>query len=213
MSTNISKAQSKALDEAFDFGGEDLSQYGTINSILEQFASRYIKNIERYANDKMNVGTGNLLKSMVAEIEDKNGLMTFTLKMLDYYDYPNQGVKGVSSSKNAPSSPYQYKNYGMSKEGLTSIKKYILSGKKRIASVGKDKALGIGLEKKGISGSGKKSLIDREVNTMAYLIKKFGLKASHYFDLAFQDTFRDFDKAVEDALGKDFEFKLEKFIK
>jgi hypothetical protein len=96
---------------------------------------------------------------------------------------------------------------------LTSIKKYILSGKKRIASVGKDKALGIGLEKKGIKGSGKKSLIDREVNTMAYLIKKFGLKASHYFDLAYQETFKDFDKAVEDALGKDFEFKLEKFIK
>lgn len=141
MSTNISKAQGKALDEAFDFGGEDLSEYSMVGSILEQFAAKYVKNIEKYANDKMNVGTGNLLKSMVAEIEDKDGLMTFTLKMLDYYDYPNQGVKGVGSSNNAPDSPYQYKNYGMSKEGLASIKKYILSGKKRIASVGKDLSL------------------------------------------------------------------------
>lgn len=213
MSTNISKAQNKALDEAFDFGGEDLSQYGTISSVLEQFASRYVKNIEKFANDKMNIGTGNLLKSMLAEIEDKNGLMTFTLKLLDYYDYPNQGVKGVFSSKNAPDSPYQYKNYGMSKEGLTSIKKYILSGKKRIASVGKDKALGIGLEKKGIKMGGKKSLIDREVNQMAYLIKKYGIKASHYFDLAYQETFKDFDKTIEEAIGKDFEFNIVKFIK
>jgi hypothetical protein len=209
MSINISSAQKKALSEGFDFGGEDLSQFGVIGAVLEQYGALFLENINKYADQEKVVSSGNLLKSMTAEIRDTGNLKTFTLVLLDYYDYPNQGVKGVDSSKNAPESPYQYKNYGMPPEALGSLKKYILSGKAKVASVGKDKALGIGFEKKNLKQTNKKSLIERQVATMAYLIKKFGIKATHYFDLAYEETFKDFEDVMTEALGEDVQITID----
>lgn len=209
MSINIGNAQKKALSEGFDFGGEDLSQFGVIGNVLEQYGALFLENINKYAKDLEVTNSGNLLKSMTAEISDTNNLKTFTLKLLDYFDYPNEGVKGIDSSRNAPSSPYQYKTYGMPKEALSSLKKYILGGRAKISSVKKDKALGIGMEKKGLRGAKGKSAIDTQVATMAYMIKKFGIKATHYFDLAFEETFKDFDDVMNEALGEDIQITIE----
>jgi hypothetical protein len=209
MSINISSAQKKALSEGFDFGGEDLSQFGVISNVLEQYGNLFLENIDKYADELSVTSSGSLLKSMSAEIKDSNNIKSFTLKLLDYYDYPNEGVKGVDSSNNAPDSPYQYKNYGMPPEALSSLKKYILSGKAKIASVKNDKALGIGQEKKGLKQRDKKALIERQVLTMAYLIKKYGIKATHYFDLAFEDTFKDFDDVMTEALGEDVQITID----
>ena len=209
MSINIGNAQKKALREGFDFGGEDLSQFGVIGGVLEQYGNLFLENIEKYANQEKVVASGALLKNMTAEIRDTGNLKTFTLKLLDYFDYPNEGVKGVDSSKNAPDSPYQYKNYGMPDEARASLKKYILSGKAKVASVKKDKALGIGFEKKNLKQTNKKTIIESQVNTMVYLIKKYGIKATHYFDLAFEETFSDFDDVMTEALGEDVQITIE----
>jgi len=209
MSINIGNAQKKALSEGFDFGGEDLSQFGVIGNVLEQYGNLFLENIDKYANQEKVVASGTLLKNMTAEIRDTGNLKTFTLKLLDYFDYPNEGVKGVDSSKNAPDSPYQYKTYGMPDEARASLKKYILSGKAKVASVGNDKALGIGFEKKNLKQTNKKSIIERQVLTMVYLIKKYGIKATHYFDLAFEETFADFDDVMTEALGEDVQISIE----
>ena len=66
-----------------------------------------------------------------------------------------------------------------------SLKDYIQSGKAKINVVRKDKALGIGLEKKGVRMSARKSLIDTQVATMGFLIKKFGIKSTNYFHRCF----------------------------
>lgn len=209
MSINIGNAQKKALSEGFDFGGEDLSQFGVIGNVLEQYGNLFLENIDKYAKEEEVTASGALLKNMTAEIRDTGNLKTFTLKLLDYFDYPNEGVKGVDSSKNAPDSPYQYKNYGMPDEARASLKKYILSGKAKIASVKNDKALGIGSEKKGLRQGNKKTPIERQVLTMAYLIKKYGIKATHYFDLAFEETFADFDDVMTEALGEDVQISID----
>jgi hypothetical protein len=140
---------------------------------------------------------------MVPEITEENGVDIFRLRMLDYYDYPNQGVKGVNSSSNAPGSPYQYRNYGMSSEGRASLKRYILSGKAKIRSVQNDKALGKGGEKIGVAFSSKKTLIDKQVDTLAYLIKRFGIKKTNYFTDAFNKTFENFEVDMMEAAGRD----------
>ena len=123
MSINIGNAQKKALSEGFDFGGEDLSQFGVIGNVLEQYGALFLENINKYAKDLEVTNSGNLLKSMTAEISDTNNLKTFTLKLLDYFDYPNEGVKGVGGSRNAANSPYQDKGYGMSADGRASVKR------------------------------------------------------------------------------------------
>jgi hypothetical protein len=203
MSININKAQADFLSEGGDFGGTDIVEFGVVAGMLEQYGAELLTNISYFGNNKGVVGSGDLLSSMVPEITEDNGVTTFRLRMLDYYDYPNEGVKGVNSSSNAPGSPYQYRNYGMSSEGRASLKKYILSGKAKITSVKNDKALGKGGEKIGVAFSNKKALIDQQVDTLAYLIKRFGIKKTNYFTDAFNKTFKSFEVDMVEAAGRD----------
>jgi hypothetical protein len=203
MSININKAQADFLSEGGDLGGTDIMEFGVVAGVLEQYGADLLKNISYFGNNKGVVGSGDLLSSMVPEITEENGVDIFRLRMLDYYDYPNQGVKGVNSSSNAPGSPYQYRNYGMSSEGRASLKRYILSGKAKIRSVQNDKALGKGGEKIGVAFSSKKTLIDKQVDTLAYLIKRFGIKKTNYFTDAFNKTFENFEVDMMEAAGRD----------
>jgi hypothetical protein len=203
MSININKAQADFLREGGDFGGTDIVEFGVVAGMLEQYGAELLTNISYFGNNKGVVGSGDLLSSMVPEITEDNGVTTFRLRMLDYYDYPNEGVKGVNSFSNAPGSPYQYRNYGMSSEGRASLKKYILSGKAKITSVKNDKALGKGGEKIGVAFSNKKALIDQQVDTLAYLIKRFGIKKTNYFTDAFNKTFKSFEVDMVEAAGRD----------
>lgn len=203
MSININRAQADFLREGGDLGGTDIMEFGVVNGVIQQYGGLLLENIDKYANLKKVTASGDLLENLIPEILEENGIQIFRLRMLDYYDYPNQGVKGVNSSKNAPSSPYQYKNYGMSSSGRASLKRYIQSGKAKISSVMNDKALGIGSESKGVSLSKKKTLIDREVDTLSYLIKKFGIKATNYFTDAINETFKDFEVKMVEAVERD----------
>jgi hypothetical protein len=203
MSININKAQADFLKEGGDFGGENIAEFGVVAGVLQQYGAELLENISYFGNKKGVVGSGDLLNNMIPEIDNENGVQIFRLRMYDYYDYPNEGVKGVDSSSNAPGSPYQYRNYGMSSDGRASLKRYILSGKAKVASVQNDKALGIGGEKKGVSFSKSKSLIDKQVDTLAYLIKRFGIKKTNYFTDAFNKTFKTFEVDMVEAAGRD----------
>ena len=209
MSINIRKAQNEALASGFDFGGENITEFSVVSTALEQYAEEFLKNISYFANNKKVVSSGDLLKNMVPEIVEGNGSIIFRLKMIDYYDFPNEGVKGLKSSKNAPKSPYRYRNYGVPQSMADSLKKYIQSGKAKITSVMNDKALGKGVEKKGLRFAGKKTLIDTQVATLGYLIKRFGIKTTNYFTDAFNKTFEDFEvkmfEAVESGIIITFE--------
>jgi hypothetical protein len=209
MSINIRKAQNEALASGFDFGGDNITEFTVVNSVLEQYAAEFLKNISYYANNKKVVSSGDLINSMVPEIVEGNGSIVFRLKMIDYYDFPNEGVKGVKSTTNAPKSPYRYKNYGVPQSMKDSLKKYIQSGKAKITSVMNDKALGKGGERKGLRFAGKKTLIDTQVATLGYLIKRFGIKSTNYFTDAFNKTFEDFEvkmfEAVESGIIITFE--------
>jgi hypothetical protein len=202
MSTNINKAQADFLSSGGDFGGTDIVEFGVVANLLEQYGAELLTNISYFGNNKGVVGSGDLLSSMVPELTEENGIDIFRLRMLDYYDYPNEGVKGVASSSNAPSSPYQYRNYGVPASMKDSLKKYILSGKAKITSVRNDKALGKGGEKIGVAFDNK-TLIDKQVDTLAYLIKRFGIKKTNYFTDAFNKTFKTFEVDMVEAAGRD----------
>jgi hypothetical protein len=202
MSININKAQADFLRSGGDFGGSDIAEFGVVATLLEQYGAELLENISYFGNNKGVVGSGDLLRDMIPETSVENGVDVFRLRMLDYYDYPNEGVKGVASSSNAPGSPYQYRNYGMSSEGRASLKRYILSGKAKIQSVKNDKALGKGGEKIGVAFNNK-TLIDKQVDTLAYLIKRFGIKKTNYFTDAFNKTFQTFEVDMVEAAGRD----------
>jgi hypothetical protein len=92
----------------------------------------------------------------------------------------------------------------MDKDGRESIREYIQSGKAKITTVRKDKAVGIGLERKGVSA------IDTKVNTLIYLIKSYGIKTTNYFDDAFEKVFKDFLVISSKVVGRQVVITLQR---
>ena len=190
--TSIEEAQAKGLKTVTGFN-EDAFQYEplditVVNELLGRYGADFQQNLAAVMAEKNVVASGELSKTArVSVYQDKVGMEIY---LNSYYDYPNQGVKGVNSSKNAPNSPYQYKNYGMSEDGRASIKKYIESGKAKISTIQNDK--------KGIQSSERKkmSLIDLQTQTLIFLIKKYGIKATHYLDIAIERTFKDLNSEL-----------------
>ena len=204
MPSNIGSVQRSTIGSGFlDSVGEGKDEFTFVNTVFEEYGKQFLLNLSKSANDKKVVASGNLLNQTKFEVEGN----VMRIIVPDYYDFPNEGVRGVKSSKNAPTSPYKYKTYGMSDEGRASIRQYIQSGRAKISTVTKtkDKALGIGLEKK------KLSLIDAQTNQLVYLIKRFGIKKTNYFTDALNATFgKDFELKMSEAFGKQIVFTLEK---
>lgn len=210
MPISLSKAQSKAISSGFlNSVGESKIQFVVTSAALEEYGVLFKQRITELINQRQVVGSGKLSDSITPVIVEEGDTAILQIRLLDYYDYPNQGVKGVRSSKNAPASPYKYKSYRMNEEGRASIRNYILSGKAKVRLVRNDKAAGIGLERKGISQKQGKSLIDRQTNQLIYLIKRYGIKATNYFTDAFKETMSDFEVTMSEAVGRDIVLTLD----
>ena len=169
--------------------------------VLAQYGAEFQLKLEKNISARQVVNTGELASNISFQIIDGD---TLQVSLPEYFDYPNKGVKGVKSSRNAPNSPYQYRNYGMSKEGRRSIQEMIRRGKAKIANVRQDKALGIGTERKRLSAA------ESAENTLIYMIKKYGIKATKYFDDTVAEVFRDFDLIMSEAVAGDIVYTLQR---
>ncbi|CAB5218818.1 hypothetical protein UFOVP215_35 [uncultured Caudovirales phage] len=201
MPKSFAKAQADALNK---LGGQDREQFVPFvaQSILEQYGVDFKILLEKYINSRQVVSSGKLADNIYPSVtEDGNKLI---VTMLDYFDFPNEGVKGVRNSKNGVGSPYKFKNYGMNAQGRASIKEYILSGKSKVKNI----KAPVGLEKKFDKGK-KKSLIDKQVDNLIYMIKRYGIKRTEYFNDAFEEAFKDLDIVMGEALGIDIAMNIQ----
>jgi hypothetical protein len=208
MSINYAQAQAEAVAEWSQVSGANKDKFQTLvaDNILKQYAIDFQATLEKFLTERQVVGSGKLRDSITAIIEDDES--GFTITMLDYYDYPNEGVAGVKSSKNAPGSPYKFKSlYKMSPDGRESLKEYITSGRAKISDTSKTK-VAQGLERKKVGGGKKKSLIDLQVDQLIYLIKKYGIKRTDYFNDAFETVFANFSEDMAKAYGRDVALSL-----
>jgi hypothetical protein len=204
MSISIAKAQADALSQLGSFGEDRPGPVPltVLQKILVQYGSDFAIELAESMKQKEVFGSGKLADSIIPEVNEEGN--TLTIRMLNYYDFPNKGVKGVKSSANAPTSPYQYKTFGMNRDGRKSISDYVLSGRAKIRNVRKDKAVGIGLERKGVSA------LDSKINTLIYLIKAYGIKTTNYFDDAFNKVFKDFAVTAAEAVGRDIVITIQR---
>jgi hypothetical protein len=205
MSSRYEQAQAKAVAEWAQVSGSDKFNMFVAKNVLAQYAIDFQLALEKFLNERQVVGSGKLRDSINPEFKDDE--TGFTISMLDYFDYPNEGVAGVRSNKNAQGSPYKFKNYGMNADGRTNIKEYILSGRAKVSDKSKTK-VAVGLERKKISGGKKKSLIDMQVDELIYLIKRYGIKRTDYFNDAFETVFANFSEDMAKAYGKDVALNL-----
>jgi hypothetical protein len=207
MNINFAQAQAEALADLSSIGeSKDKFETFIADNILKQYAKEFQLALEKFLNDRKVVGSGRLRDSINPEFkEDGTG---FTISMLDYYDYPNEGVAGIDFNRNALGSPYSFKKskgyYAISNDGRESLKEYITSGRAKVSNVKKP----IGLERKKISGGKKKSLIDMQVDQLVYQIRKHGIKRTDYFNDAFETVFANFSEDMAKAYGKDVALNL-----
>lgn len=206
MPINLNKAEAEALGKLNIGESKDKFELFVATNILQQYAKNFADLIQKNIRDRKIVGSGDLEKNIRLDISDDG--KEVKIYMLDYYDYVNEGVKGWGDNKNAPNSPYQYRSKGMDKKGRDSIKKYILSGKAKVKSTKNDIARGIGLESKGIKYKKKKTLIESQVNSMVWLIKKYGIKRTDYFNDAFETAFAGWEQDIGKALSADIKLSI-----
>ena len=187
-----------------DFSIEDTANIDLNNPTLALFykyADLFKDAIVEQIKIKGINASGDLADNIKLKVnEDGSG---FKISMLDYYDYVNKGVRGVDDESNAPSSPYQYKTYKMPKKARDGLKKYIQSGKASIRVVNKKKTT-IGAEVKRVS------LIDLKTNTLVYLIKKYGIKTTNYFDIATESVAKDLGEDIMYLIGKTITIQIGK---
>ena len=204
---------SKARDRAVSKIGSSKDEFVAFvaSGILEQYGAEFKRVLEEIMAQRQIVGaTGDLMDSINPQVDNDGKRLTIT--MLDYYDFVNEGVQGWYSSKNASTSPYSYKRKSKTNSNgqfQASIKQYILSGKAKVRNTGGDKARGIGLERKGVQFAKKKSLIDRQVDTLIYNIKKYGIKKTDYFTDAFEKVFANWERDIAEGLGEDVALSLQ----
>jgi hypothetical protein len=168
--------------------------------VLAQYGAEFKLAVERLIDERQITASGYLADVSNPEITEQPGSTTLQIRLADYYDYVNKGVKGVKSSRNAPKSPYQFKTLGVGDAMRASLTKYVTNNRSKIRTVTRYKP--IGLERKGVQSS-TKSTIEREVDTMGYMIKRFGIKARYYFDDAFNEVFKDFEMVMLESVGND----------
>jgi len=119
MPSSIDSVQGRALNEGFlDKIGEEKEDFRFTEGVFEQLGKEFLLNLGKFANKRKVIASGKLLSESRFDI---NGNI-MRIIVPDYFDYPNEGVQGVKSSKNAPNSPYKFKHYGMNAEGRASIK-------------------------------------------------------------------------------------------
>jgi hypothetical protein len=205
MSSRLEKAKQEAKAKISGTGeSKDKFQTFVATTLLEEYAKDFITMLRENIKSKGVVNSGDLESNIRYEIDENGSKMT--ISMLDYFDFPNIGVRGVKDSKNAPDSPYQFKNYGMNDEGRARIREMITSGKAKVRDTSKTRRP-IGLEKK------RKSLVDMQTDTLIYMIKKYGIKRTSYFDDAFNTVFFAFKDEMAQAYGEDFLISIELMTK
>ena len=197
---SIGKSQIDALIKGklgkTDFSIEDTANLDLNNPTLAlffEYAKIFQEEVREQIKNKNITSSGKLADNIDVVANDKG--TGIYISMIDYYDFVNKGVKGVNSSKNAPSSPYQYKTYAMPETARKGLKEYINSGKASIRVVNKKKTT-IGAEKK------KASLIDLKVNQLVYNIKKYGIKTTSYLDNALNEVLPKLNEDMLNLIGR-----------
>jgi hypothetical protein len=197
---SIGKSQIDALIKGklgkTDFSIEDTANLDLNNPTLAlffEYAKIFQEEVREQIKNK-NITSSGKLADNIDVVANEKGTGIY-ISMIDYYDFVNKGVKGVNSSKNAPSSPYQYKTYGMPETARKGLKEYINSGKASIRVVNTKKTT-IGAEQK------KESLIDLKVNQLVYNIKKYGIKTTSYLDNALNEVLPKLNEDMLNLIGR-----------
>jgi hypothetical protein len=200
---NITGRQKIVLQDKFleGTGAENFNDKvsSTIETFLAELGNKFKDNWIETINAKKIIASGGIDKVEFVIDETDSNRVTLNILFPYYAKFVDKGVKGVQSSKNAPDSPYQFKNYGMNAEGRASVKRWLDSGKAKVTATDVKRYGSVGGEKK----FSKISEADSKLNTLIYNIKKYGIKKRDFINPVLNETLDGAAKELSDILGKE----------
>jgi len=175
-----------------------------------QMVAEYVEAFERQVADELNrldkVDTGDLASSIKFETtETKNGII-IEVFVNDYYKFIDKGVKGIGRNNKNTTSPYKFRTLNPSQSHVNAIRKWI--NRNGI------KARATDVKKYGAVGRENRQPQDK---SLAYIIarsiKSKGLERTGFWTDSIEQTFKDFDVKMSQALGIDIRVNLENMVK
>ena len=200
MPISITQSQNIQIDNGFvgSVGSFNFSEVANdINALLiargEMFKDEWINAL----NNKKIIASGDI-EDVGLEVVENGNSISLNISYAYYAKFVDEGVKGVKSSRNAPNSPYKFKNYGMSADGRESIKRWLSTAKAKVRSKDVQKYGAVRTE-----GKFKKiSESEQRLNTTIYNIKKYGIKTRNFINPVLTKTLQGFEKELGEAIGK-----------
>ena len=175
-----------------------------------QMVAEYVEAFERRTADELNrldkVDTGGLASSIRFETtETANGII-IEVYVNDYYKFVDKGVRGVGRNNINTTSPYRFRYLNPSKSHVSAIRKWI--ARNGIKSRATD------VKKYGAVGRENRQPEDvRLAKIIARSIKSKGLRRTGFWTDSINETFKDFDAKMSQALGIDVRVNLENMVK
>jgi hypothetical protein len=175
-----------------------------------QMVAEYVEAFERRTADELNrldkVDTGGLASSIRFETtETANGII-IEVYVNDYYKFVDKGVRGVGKNNENTTSPFRFRYLNPSKSHVSAIRKWI--ARNGIKSRATD------VKKYGAVGRENRQPEDvRLAKIIARSIKSKGLRRTSFWTDSINETFKDFDAKMSQALGIDVRVNLENMVK
>jgi hypothetical protein len=176
----------------------------TVQAMVGEYTKEFIARVDKNLKESNSVSSGKLRDSVTFINYPGRDKIKVDYLVADYYKFVDQGVHGRDSSYlKSRNSPFRYRN---KMPRVTEIEKWII--RNRLAATAKD------VRKYGAEGKERKSIqanISRR--TLAFMIaksiQKKGIEATNFWTNAWNDTFKDFNEKMAQALGNDIVIELQ----
>ena len=223
----MTKQQAEFIKEQFlsKIGGkfdiQDIATFPIMQRMLFEAGLDFNNDIRKNLEKAKAISSGKLTEVGVPVVTNNGDSFNLNIgypigsKQLDYYDFINQGVKGVGGAKAKPkknSSKYSFKTKYANRAMAASIFSWLNLARKSIRA---DKVDLSGVQKKRRSITKVLSEADNK-KRLAYAIstaiKRDGIRATYYFDRAINENFgQEFTNALATALGGDIILNIRQY--
>lgn len=213
----IAQAQAKLNAGDYESWGVVKSGFIPKNTmpLALQLISEYVEAFEKMVAGQLRrankVNTGSLSDSLRVETtETANGII-FEIFVNDYYKFVDQGVQGTGPNSRNTRSPYKYRD---KMPPIVEILKWVRKNVNAARNEDQQRKLSKLQKKRRSVSSMAKAMQPR---TLAFLIarkiKRQGLPYTGFWERSVNETFKDFDIKMSEALGIDIRVNLENMVK
>jgi hypothetical protein len=174
---------------------EALASPATGNAV-EEWIVQFVKELQDNLTKAGANVTEELANSITGVLDSEEGRWDIVMRLADYYDFVNKGVRGVRDSSKSPGSPYSFKTLAVGQAMAMSIRKWMLRKNIRAFQANrKFKESHRSFEQTGNSAA----------YALARAIKAKGIRANRFFDDAYDKMIPLLAETISKALAQDVE--------